>query len=199
MTPLSPISKKRLAKKMAEGKVQRGTFIIDVKDARERQDAIGRGIREVLFGKPKKQESAEKRARRLAIAEADKWFSEWIRLRDSDANGWATCITSGRRLPWRQVDCGHYVSRAKWSVRYEERNAHAQSKMANRYQGGHFVEHGNAIDRIHGAGTAEALRLKGLQRCSMTTDDFLFKAKVYKERVEWIKQHEPDKYHSPKN
>lgn len=150
-----------------------------------------------IFGKKKPLVPLPADARSRAIQAADKWFSKWIRLRDSDENGIATCVTSGKRAYWATMDCGHYVSRAKQSTRYDEMNCHAQSKMSNRFQGGHFVEHGNRIDELHGPGTAEKLRQKGLQRCSRTTEDFLFIANTYKQRVAWIAQHEPNKFKKP--
>lgn len=150
--------------------------------------------REAIYGK---KDNPAGEARKKAIAAADYWFSRFIRLRDSDENGIVTCVTSGKRAYWATMDCGHYVSRAKQSTRYDEMNCHAQSKMSNRFQGGHFVEHGNRIDELHGPGTAEKLRQKGLQRCSRTTQDFLFIANTYKQRVAWIAQHEPNKFKKP--
>lgn len=135
-----------------------------------------------------------KASRSKAMKEADKWFSEWIRLRDADEDGYVTCITSGRRIKWRQADCGHWISRAKMATRYDERNCHAQGKMANRFQGGHFLEHGLAIERIHGAGTRAILEAKAMRECKMTTADFQFIANTYKERVAWQRQHEPGKF-----
>lgn len=129
-----------------------------------------------------------------AKAKADKWFSEWIRLRDSDEHGIATCITSGKRAHWRTMDAGHYLSRAKEATRYDERNVHAQSKMQNRYQGGHFMEHGFRIEEKYGRGTVHALEQKAIQPCKRTTSDYLFIAETYKSRVDWIKQHEPTKF-----
>lgn len=126
---------------------------------------------------------------------ADKWFSEFIRLRDSDENGIATCITSGKRAHWRTMDCGHYVSRAKMSTRYHEHNCHAQSKRANQFQGGHFVEHGDAIDRLHGEGRAKFLRELGMKECHMKEQDYKFKAESYRAIVMRIKETEPNKYH----
>lgn len=127
-------------------------------------------------------------------AAADKWFSEFIRLRDSDEHGIATCITSGKRAHWRTMDCGHYVSRAKMATRYHEHNCHAQSKRANQYQGGHFVEHGDAIDRKYGEGRAKFLRELGMRECRMTEQDFRFKAESYRAIVMRIKETEPNKY-----
>lgn len=106
-----------------------------------------------------------------------------------------TCITNPKiRKHWREVDCGHWISRAKESTRYDERNANGQSKQANRFQGGHFLEHGLAIDRKFGPGTREALEKKAGQVCKRTVSDYLFIADTYAKRVALIKQMEPERY-----
>lgn len=189
------ISKKKLADVKA-GKVQlRGTFKIDVAEIRAKQTAMSKEVADALFGPKKKPQDSQAEARKKAKARADKWFSEWIRLRDADAEGMVTCITNPKiRKHWREVDCGHWISRAKESTRYDERNANAQSKHANRFQGGHFLEHGLAIDRKFGPGTREALEKKAGQLCKRTLNDYLFIGDTYKARVMWIKEHEPAKY-----
>lgn len=92
------------------------------------------------------------------------------------------------------MDCGHYISRAKEAVRYDERNCHAQSKQANRFQGGHFMEHGFRIEEKYGRGTCHALAQKALQPCKRTESDYRFLAETYKSRVDRIKELEPNKY-----
>ena len=130
--------------------------------------------------------------------QADKYFSEFIRLRDSDEFGIATCITSGRRGHWRTMDCGHYLSRAKESTRYAERNCHAQTKQTNRFQGGHFMEHGFRIEEKYGRGTVHALYIKAMQPCKRTLSDYKFVADTYKARVMRIKETEPGRYATKK-
>lgn len=196
---MNPFSKKTL-QRIASGEVKlSGRSTIKAKPVEvllAKRKADQEAIRAAINGakaKPKKKAS-DGMTKAKARAKADKQFSLFIRLRDSDENGIATCITSGRRAHWSTMDCGHYVSRAKMATRYDERNCNAQSKMANRFQGGHFVEHGNAIDRKHGAGTAETLREKGLMRCTMTVSDLLAKAKFYADRVAAFREHEPGKF-----
>lgn len=188
------MSEKRISKLKEKGMVRKGTFIVNVAKTLKAQAVMNERTKRLLFGK---SGDGEGDRRRKAIAEADRWFSQFIRLRDSDANGIATCVTSGKRAHWTTMDCGHYVSRAKQSTRYDEQNCHAQSKMSNRFQGGHFVEHGNRIDELHGKGTAEKLRQKGLQRCSRTTSDYLFLADCYKKKVAQIALNEPGKFKKP--
>lgn len=174
-----------------------GTFKIDVAAIRARQGTMGSKVADTLFGKVKAQDS-QREARKKAKAKADKWFSEFIRLRDADEHGMVTCITNPKiRKHWRDMDCGHWISRAKESTRYDEHNANGQSKQSNRFQGGHFLEHGLAIDRKFGEGTRTALELKARRPCKRTVFDYEGLAMFYKERVELIKATEPARYFRP--
>lgn len=191
MSSLQAMSKKRAAA-VKDGSVKlRGTFAVNLADIRDRKSPIGKKVQDALFRKLQTNKDARKKAK----AAADKWFSEFIRLRDSDAEGFATCITNPKiRKHWRDMDCGHWISRAKEATRYDERNANAQSKQSNRFQGGHFLEHGLAIDRKFGPGTRQELERKAGQVCKRTVNDYLFISDTYKKRVHWIKEHEPQRY-----
>jgi hypothetical protein len=182
------MSKKRAAA-VKDGSLKlRGTFVVDLATLRKK-GPLGSKISAALGN------DSQRDARKKAKAAADKWFSEFIRLRDSDAEGFATCITNPKiRKHWRDMDCGHWISRAKEATRYDERNANAQSKQSNRFQGGHFLEHGLAIDRKFGPGTRQDLERKAGQVCKRTVNDYLFIADTYKKRVQWIKEHEPQRY-----
>lgn len=84
------------------------------------------------------------------IAEAQKEFNAFIRLRDQIAGH--PCISSGRPLDWsgNGVDAGHYRSTGAAShLRFDEDNCHAQSKHDNQYLSGNAVDYRlNLIKRI---------------------------------------------------
>ncbi len=187
------ISKSRLAKLSKEGRGLRGTFaaktMSEVITAQQARDAE---VREALFGK--KPEKSKKTDRQKAKAAAWKAFSEFIRLRDSDEFGRLQCVTCPRSGPWRSMDAGHFITRAKESTLFDERNVHGQCKGCNRFQGGKFLEHERAIERIHGPGTAQALKDKAGRVCKRTVDDYQFIADTYKARVERIKEESPNKF-----
>ena len=63
--------------------------------------------------------------------QADKLFSEYIRRRTADGNGIVTCVTCGKKDHWKQMHCGHYVSRAKFGTRYLAINANVQCPGCN--------------------------------------------------------------------
>lgn len=69
-------------------------------------------------------------------------FNAFIRARDQAAGH--TCISSGRVLDWtgNATDCGHYRSvGAAQHLRYNEDNAHAQTKHDNRFLSGSAVDY----------------------------------------------------------
>jgi Bacteriophage Lambda NinG protein len=175
---------------IASGKLKmRGTFVIK---ASELKAKLGSSLKDTPIGALVR--ASVKDQRKKAKAKAWKWFSEWIRLRDSDAYGRAQCITCQRSDHWRTMDAGHYITRAKESTLFDERNVSCQCKGCNRFQGGKFYEHGMAVDRKFGAGTRAALELKAGQITKRTVNDYLFLADTYKKRVELIKTNEPERY-----
>lgn len=84
------------------------------------------------------------------IADAQREFNAFIRLRDQIAGH--PCISSGRPLDWsgNNVDAGHYRSTGAAShLRFDERNVHAQSKHDNQWKAGNVVDYRiNLIKRI---------------------------------------------------
>ena len=62
---------------------------------------------------------------------ADKLFSEYIRKKDADETGFVACCTCDVMFRWQDLDCGHFISRSKFAIRYDERNAHPQCKPCN--------------------------------------------------------------------
>lgn len=188
---MNRVSPKRAAEIKAGAKMS-GTFKVDVKAIRERQGAMSAKVADALFGKAK---SAKKTRgdRQRAKDEADKWFSEFIRLRDAGPDGRVKCVTCSHTDHWRYLQCGHLVTRGHQATRFDEKNASCQCRGCN-YNGGQHVKHAAAIDARYGEGTSEALHTKAMRRCSRTLSDYLFLAKSYKAIVDRIKATEPDKY-----
>tara|TARA_R110000744_G_scaffold45241_4_gene100486 strand:- start:4682 stop:5107 length:426 start_codon:yes stop_codon:yes gene_type:complete len=93
----------------------------------------------------------------------DKAFSRFVRLSCADNTGHINCITCNKRKMWDEVDCGHFQTRAKLSVRwlYEPENglinAAAQCKHCNMTNGGHQYQFSKAIDLLYGSGKADTV------------------------------------------
>ena len=88
-----------------------------------------------------------------------KVFSEYIRRRDADEEGFCKCITCGLIRHWKQMDCGHGIGRQHWGTRYSEKNNHAQCKRCNGFEGGKREVYKVEVDKRYGAGTWDLLEL----------------------------------------
>lgn len=72
-------------------------------------------------------------------AKADKLMSIYIRMKYADEHGWVKCSSCGRLFHWRDVDCGHFISRRHFATRYVEENAHPECHGCNRFNGDHLI------------------------------------------------------------
>lgn len=103
------------------------------------------------------------------VRRLDNVFSKYIRLRDTDDNGYGKCISTGRLIHYSEADAGHFISRDRYSTRWNEKNVHLQSRQANRFKSGQQFSQSISIDRLYGEGTAELL-LAESRRPSKLTD-----------------------------
>jgi hypothetical protein len=106
----------------------------------------------------------------MNVNKADKWFSLFIRLRDSNDNGIATCCTCGKMTSFKKLDCGHYVKRQHMGVRYNEKNCHAQCRECNWLKQGNDVKYHAFIIEKYGQQTHDLL--KSAERGSSKHTDF---------------------------
>nr|BDD48022.1 hypothetical protein 1 [Gammaproteobacteria bacterium]BDD48027.1 hypothetical protein 6 [Gammaproteobacteria bacterium] len=96
----------------------------------------------------------ENKTKPQLIRTLDKVFSKYIRLRDSNDEGWLSCITCGVLRHWKKADAGHFQLRARRATRWDERNVNGQCKRCNGDKKGRQYDHGVAIDKKYGEGTA---------------------------------------------
>ena len=80
-----------------------------------------------------------KTKRSTLIKKLDSEFSRYIR-QSRAINGFTACVTCGKVEEWKNQDCGHFISRIHFSVRWDENNVAPQCKYCNRYcQGEQFL------------------------------------------------------------
>lgn len=119
--------------------------------------------------KVKKRVPLEQKTAQQLLKEADKWFSWYVRLRDSDfidGEGWyAPCITHDGVYLVRDIEgkwkgntnAGHFISRGYHIVRFNEENVNHQCVGCNKWKGGEITRYRIAVDEKYGAGTAAKL------------------------------------------
>lgn len=130
---------------------------------------------------------AKKTDRQKLIRKLDEVFSLFIRLRDSDKNGVCKCITSGEFVHWQACDAGHFITRDNFATRWDEQNVNAQSRQDNRFLSGRQFEHGLAIDKKHGPGTASKLLVKSRGVCNWLDIELEQMYNYYKAEVKNLK------------
>ncbi len=120
--------------------------------------------------------------------ELDKWFSLYIRLRDSH-NGLVQCFTCGVVKHYKKgMQCGHFQSRRFVATRYSEKNCSAQCVACNMFRAGEQYRFALAIDAKYGEGTAEDLQYKARQIQKFARSDYEDKLTYYKEAVKNLKK-----------
>lgn len=75
---------------------------------------------------------------------AQKWFNLFIRLRDTDENGFGRCISSGKplKIPSENAQAGHFYSAGHYPIlRFNEDNVHLQGKSDNYFKSGNLNEY----------------------------------------------------------
>jgi len=97
---------------------------------------------------------------------AKTWFHKFIKLRDTDDNGYGNCIATGQHLSYGTVSAqaGHYFAAGKYkALEFNEDNVHLQSKQDN-YYGHDFAAY--SLSLISKIGTDRFEKLNQLAQIS---------------------------------
>ena len=124
------------------------------------------------------------------MSDAKLWkiFSEFIRLRDSDSNGYGLCFTCPTRKFWRDMDCGHGIGRQHKATKYDERNNHIQCRRCNFYGAGEQAIYKEEVEKRYGKGTWDELVLKSRQVCKRGKVEIEVMTEYYKKEVAKLKK-----------
>lgn len=147
----------------------------------------------MMFPKKKWLKNEKKSEKQRLYGILDRWFSKYIRLRDSDKHGTCKCITCGTYHFWNKgTHAGHFVGRKHVATRWDEKNVNAQCLQCNTFNEGCHHEYAIEIDKKYGKGTAERLMIIGKARGSKVDEEWLkIEIKKYKDKVkEMIKKAE---------
>ena len=115
------------------------------------------------------------------IKKLDTIFSQFVRLRDTDDNGYGRCITCGETFHYKEFECGHFRSRRNLTTRWREENAHAQCFECNRKEdiGAYMI----AMLNLHGMDVAADIIAKSKVDYKFIQDDYEQIYKHYRAKV----------------
>lgn len=98
-----------------------------------------------------------KPTKRGLIKKLDKVFSLYIRTKYSK-NGLCHCYTCEKLGLIKEMQCGHFISRANYILRWEPDNARPQCVSCNMFHQGQQYVFGKKLERELGAGRVEQMQ-----------------------------------------
>lgn len=87
----------------------------------------------------------------------DRVYSIYIRRKYADANGFVSCFTCGVRKHWKEMQNGHYVSRAHNNTRFDDFNCHVQCAGCNIFKSGNMDMYALRLQEKYGDGVLQEL------------------------------------------
>ena len=122
--------------------------------------------------------------------ELDKWFSLFIRLRESE-EGLCQCFTCGKVGHYKSggMQNGHFQSRRFMATRFsEDGNCEVQCQKCNIWEQGMQYRFAMNLDAKYGEGTAQELEYLARTTVKFTRVDYEEKIGYYKEAVKNLKK-----------
>jgi len=118
----------------------------------------------------------------------DKIFSEYIRLRDSYANGYGRCISCGKIVHWKEADAGHFVCRKHLSLRYDEHNVNLQCRACNRFDEGNKIGYHRRLVEKYGEGVIDLLVIRRNTFTSYSKGDYELMIRHFSGKIKELKK-----------
>ena len=137
--------------------------------------------------KPKKRKSIDEKGIRELTKVLDKVFSEYIRLKFSDDNGYCRCVTCGSIRKWNDIDNGHFINRDVKATRFDEINCRPQCVSCNHYHSGKAYKFRQALVEIYGEKEIKDMERKaelGGSFCAYQLREMIIE---YREKVRMLK------------
>ena len=125
----------------------------------------------------------KKPKRSTLVKKADTIFSQYIRKRYADNNGFVECFTCGKKDHWKNLQCGHFMSRKFYSTRWDETNCQVQCAGCNVFRYGEQYKFGRNLDIELGNGIAEGLQQKSKKIMKYTNYELIELIEHYKKKV----------------
>ena len=99
---------------------------------------------------PKKRKKRKKSDTTKAKERAWNVFSEYIRRRDADRNGYVVCVTCKTNRHWKKMHAGHFVAGRGNSILFDEKGVHAQCVSCNIFNGGKQLDYFYYMEKRYG-------------------------------------------------
>ena len=115
-------------------------------------------------------------------------FSQYIRLRNSNEDGFCKCLTCGKIAYWKDIQCGHYLSRRHLTTRWEEKNTAVQCVKCNIFTEGNKNVFALKLIEKYGKDILKELEIKKNNKSKMTKFEYEVLIADYKQKVKELKK-----------
>lgn len=113
--------------------------------------------------------------------ELDKLVSLYVRQIWANDGGMASCYTCGKVAHWKNMHCGHFVSRQYLATRWDEDNLRVQCVGCNVFGNGKVFDFEERLVREIGRQRVEAIKSKRHQICKLDPKWYVDKIDYYKD------------------
>tara|TARA_R100001530_G_scaffold123496_2_gene91443 strand:- start:1444 stop:1848 length:405 start_codon:yes stop_codon:yes gene_type:complete len=120
--------------------------------------------------------------------EVDKWFSLYIRLKNTLPGGLTICWTCNAVKHYKEMHAGHFQSRRHLATRWDETNVQVQCPRCNLFAQGEQYTFGKLLDVRIGEGTSEELHKKARTKIKFMRFEYKEMIEKYKLAVEILKK-----------
>ena len=142
--------------------------------------------------KPKKPRAASKVkkipkkkvvSRGQLVKRLDSVYSQYIRLKNADSEGYCICVTCGDRIHWKEIQNGHFISRAKYPTRWHDENCHPQCMRDNIFLRGRYIDYTLYMIDRYGRDRLQELRALSINGAKIPTPELREKIEYYRGKV----------------
>lgn len=118
------------------------------------------------------------------IDKLDRVFSYFIRIRDSDKDGYIQCCTCPKIVFWKDAHCCHFISRKHLATRFDEKNCQGGCCGCNTFNAErHIYQLGKYLNKKYGPGTDDLLLLKSKQVSKLGKFELTHLAIYYEQQI----------------
>jgi hypothetical protein len=123
----------------------------------------------------------KKPSRKTLVKNLDTIFSIYIRRKDA-INDIAECVTCGKKDHYKNLQCGHFMSRSNYSTRWEENNVGVQCYGCNISRSGEQYK----FSQYLGDMLSNEMFVKSKQTVKFADEDLINLINYYTEKVSYI-------------
>ena len=117
------------------------------------------------------------------VKQLDSVFSKYIRYSAVEEDGLVTCVTCGDRIPPKDIQNGHFISRGKYPTRWEEDNCHPQCVRDNIFLNGRYIDYTLFMVREYGLHRINELKEQSISGKKISTAEIKDMIELYKDKL----------------